>query len=54
MKKLLFVATYFPPVPSGGNARQLRFLRYLPEFGWEPTVLTFRARGPVPDPEPGR
>ena len=51
MKKLLFVATYFPPVPSGGNARQLRFLRYLPEFGWEPTVLTFRARGPVPDPE---
>lgn len=51
MKKLLFVATYFPPVPSGGNARQLRFLRYLPEFGWEPTVLTFRAQGPVPDPE---
>ena len=40
MKKLLFVATYFPPVASGGNARQLRFLRYLPEFGWEPTVLT--------------
>ncbi|MGZ4200343.1 MAG: glycosyltransferase, partial [Thermoleophilia bacterium] len=51
MKKLLFVATYFPPVPSGGNARQLRFLRYLPEFGWEPTVLTFRARGPLPDPD---
>jgi glycosyltransferase involved in cell wall biosynthesis len=51
MKKLLFVATYFPPIPSGGNARQLRFLRYLPEFGWEPVVLTYRARGPVPDPE---
>ena len=51
MKKLLFVATYFPPVASGGNARQLRFLRYLPDFGWEPTVLTVRARGPVPDPE---
>jgi len=51
VKKLLFVATYFPPVASGGNARQLRFLRYLPDFGWEPTVLTVRARGPVPDPE---
>jgi len=50
-KKLLFVATYFPPVASGGNARQLRFLRYLPEFGWEPTVLTTRASGPVPDPD---
>ena len=51
MKKLLYFAAYFPPVPSGGNARQLRFLRYLPEFGWEPTVLTFRAQGPLPDPE---
>lgn len=51
MKKLLFVSTYFPPMASGGNARQLRFLRYLPEFGWEPTVITLRAKGPVPDPE---
>ena len=51
MKKLLFVANYFPPMASGGNARQLRFLRYLPESGWQPTVLTCRAKGPVPDPE---
>ena len=51
MKKLLFVANYFPPMASGGIARQLRFLRYLPEFGWEPTVLTCHAKGPVPDPE---
>ena len=51
MKKLLFVANYFPPMASGGNARQLRFLRYLPEFGWEPTVLTCRAKGNVPDPD---
>ena len=50
-KKLLMVANYFPPMASGGIARQLRFLRYLPEFGWTATVLSCRAKGPVPDPE---
>ncbi|HJW76370.1 MAG TPA: glycosyltransferase, partial [Thermoleophilia bacterium] len=49
-RKLLMVANYFPPMASGGNARQLRFIRYLPEFGWEPVVLSARCRGPVPDP----
>ena len=49
-RKLLMVANYFPPMASGGNARQLRFIRYLPEFGWEPVVLSARATGPVPDP----
>jgi glycosyltransferase involved in cell wall biosynthesis len=49
-RKLLMVANYFPPMASGGNARQLRFIRYLPESGWEPVVLSARATGPVPDP----
>lgn len=49
-RKLLMVANYFPPMASGGNARQLRLIRYLPEFGWEPVVLAARASGPVPDP----
>jgi glycosyltransferase involved in cell wall biosynthesis len=44
------VANYFPPMASGGIARQLRFLRYLPECGWDPTVLSVRTQGPVPDP----
>ena len=44
------VANYFPPLATGGNARQLRFIRYLPEFGWEPVVLSARLTGPVPDP----
>jgi glycosyltransferase involved in cell wall biosynthesis len=50
VKKLLVVANYFPPMASGGIARQLRFLRYLPDTGWEPTVLSCKAKGPVPDP----
>ena len=44
------VANYFPPMASGGIARQLRFLRYLPECGWDATVLSVRTQGPVPDP----
>jgi hypothetical protein len=37
------VAYHFPPMNvSSGIQRTLRFSRYLPEFGWEPTVLTVR------------
>ena len=50
MKRLLYVANPFPPTATGGNARHLRFLRYLPTYGWEATVLTVRTQGPVPDP----
>lgn len=49
-RTLLMVANYFPPMASGGTARQLRFIRYLPEFGWRPVVLSAKATGPVPDP----
>lgn len=51
MKKLLMIANPFPPMASGGNNRLLRFLRYLPEYGWETTVLTARAEGPEPLPD---
>jgi glycosyltransferase involved in cell wall biosynthesis len=51
MKRLLMVANPFPPMASAGNARLLRFLRHLPENGWETTVLTARATGPVPVPD---
>ena len=50
MKRVLYVANPFPPTASGGNARHLRFLRYLPAYGWEATVLAVRTAGPVPDP----
>ncbi len=40
MKRILLISYYFPP--SGGAAvqRVLKFARYLPDFGWLPTVLT--------------
>ncbi len=42
MKKLLFISFYFPPLAGGGVYRPLKFVKYLPDFGWEPIVLTIR------------
>lgn len=41
MKKVLLVAYHFPPVKgSSGLHRTLAMARYLPEFGWQPSVLS--------------
>lgn len=41
-KRLLVIAYYFPPSGGAGVQRVLKFVKYLPDFGWEPTVLTVR------------
>ncbi|WP_193210598.1 glycosyltransferase [Luteolibacter marinus] len=43
MKKILFIAYHFPPAGGGGVQRSLKFVKYLPEFGYLPTVLTIEA-----------
>ncbi len=40
MKKVLVITYYWPPSGGGGVQRWLKFTKYLPEFGWEPIVLT--------------
>lgn len=40
MKKVLIIAYYFPPMGLSGIQRTLKFVKYLPDYGWEPTVLT--------------
>ncbi len=40
LKRVLIVAYYFPPVAASGAMRPLGFCRNLPEFGWQPRVLT--------------
>lgn len=40
MYKVLFIAYYFPPMGLSGVQRSLKFVKYLPEFNWEPVVLT--------------
>lgn len=39
-KRLLLLAYAFPPAGGVGVQRALKFVKYLPEFGWDVTVLT--------------
>lgn len=43
MKKVLIISYYFPPSPEVGSLRIGGLVKYLPEFGWEPIVLTNNA-----------
>jgi len=40
LKKALMIAIPFPPIGGSGVQRTAKFARYLPEFGWQPVVLT--------------
>lgn len=41
MKKALLIAFHWPPFSgSSGIQRTLRFTKYLPQFGWQPLVLS--------------
>src|SRR2546430_11301840 len=40
MRRVALLAYYFPPVGGGGVQRPLALARWLPEFGWEPVVVT--------------
>lgn len=40
MKKILMVSYFFPPLGGGGVQRTVKFVKYLPKFGWKPYVLT--------------
>jgi hypothetical protein len=45
MKRVLMVAYHFPPLHgSSGIQRTLKFAKFLPEFGWEPIVLSAHPR----------
>lgn len=41
-KKVLVCAYHFPPDAAVGALRPQKFVKYLPEFGWKPYVLTIR------------
>jgi len=40
MKKVLIITYYWPPSGGAGVQRWLKFAKFLPEFGWEPVILT--------------
>lgn len=39
-KKILVITYYWPPCGGAGVQRWLKFTRYMPDFGWDPHVLT--------------
>lgn len=49
MQPVLFIAPSYPPENVIGALRPARFVRYLPEFGFQPYVVT---ASPQPDPPP--
>lgn len=42
MKRILLVTHHFPPDTAVGGVRAAKFAKYLPQFGWEPVVLTVK------------
>jgi glycosyltransferase involved in cell wall biosynthesis len=46
-RRVLFLAYYFPPLGGGGVQRSIAFTRYLPEFGYQPLVISRPSEGEV-------
>lgn len=44
-RRVLVIAYYFPPMGLSGVQRTVKFVKYLPQFGWDPTVLTIQPGG---------
>lgn len=38
-KSVLIIAYFFPPMAGSGVYRTLKFVKYLPQFGWRPIVV---------------
>ncbi|MDQ7837662.1 MAG: glycosyltransferase family 4 protein [Thermodesulfobacteriota bacterium] len=43
-KKILMIAYHFPPDIAVGAIRPSRFVKYLPDFGYEPYVITVKGK----------
>jgi len=41
-KKVLIITYYWPPSGGPGVQRVLKFVKYLPQYGWEPIILTVK------------
>ena len=40
LRKVLIITYYWPPSGGAGVQRWLKFSKYLPEYGWQPVILT--------------
>jgi len=42
MKNVLIITYYWPLAGGPAEQRVLKFTKYLPEFGWQPIILTVK------------
>ncbi|HEX6290519.1 MAG TPA: glycosyltransferase [Herpetosiphonaceae bacterium] len=49
MRRVLILTYDFPPRGATGVLRVTKFVRYLPEFGWQPVVVAATVRGGLRD-----
>jgi glycosyltransferase involved in cell wall biosynthesis len=49
LPEVLMIAFYFPPMGGDGVQRTLKFVKYLPEYGWRPHVMTVKEIGGLKD-----
>jgi len=42
--KIMIIAYHFPPDAAVGALRPQKFAKYLPEFGWQPYILTIKEK----------
>jgi glycosyltransferase involved in cell wall biosynthesis len=49
LQHVLMVAYLYPPRESTATRRIVKFVKYLPQWGYRPVVLTTRTRGTLPD-----
>ncbi len=40
MKNILIISTYFPPMGGIGTVRVTKYVKYLKQFNWKPTIIT--------------
>lgn len=45
-REVLFLSYYFPPIGGPGVYRSLKFCKYLPGCGWQPTVIAGHRKDP--------
>jgi len=50
VKRVLLLAYFFPPRVSTGSLRATYLAKYLPRFGWQPTVISARFLDGAPPP----
>lgn len=51
LKPVLFISYFYPPLKTVGTKRVEQFVRHLPQYGYQPYILTTSRFGVMPNDE---